>query len=684
MKINTVILSTLFVCILVSMVSCVYDDIPNRYQTSDVTVEFTITTSNSGKVYSRATEAGEDIFNENKIDKLDLFFCATDGSIYWYVEDTYVEVEAGSDAYTKTVRVNIPQVRINDLESNTYDLHAIINGPVRTELATATSLADLQSLTFKTVAFDRQTTPSNFLMTGMVNTGTINLAGVYTISTPMELQRAASKIRLLLKDPNIPDFEMIGIPEVRIVNYVDNTSLLPGAPISTDLGFQGYKNTAYEVMATILNSTSGELEFYTNELPFYTYENDWSDNAISETRLLIKTIFKSTKEGSIQDEITYYYSVSINTQIDVNSTKAERNILYEITAEIAKLGSTEESLPVYIESFVSPKPWPERSEMDGEVVKAVFLVVKEKDVVMPNISIREIEYISSLPVTITNLRASYTTYNEYTGAPVTENPATLPSVTTRNGINDKTYLVISNPIPINFVPLDIEFDVTNGEMTEHVKVIQYPPRYVTAFQGARGQNYYRGSENGPTSPPSPNAHYNFSLFRITTLVNNADVTIGGVTCLIGDAQNRNETGQPANTRTGTDLNSNRLISPDFIIASQNGVTLRNYLDRTNGGRESAENRCYNYYEQGYGPNRAYGGRWRVPTRAEIAYIDALQDNTNSAVKRLLEGEAYWSAQRYYYYNFNVAGGSWTGAASYSSSYDAHIRCVYDMYKITTP
>jgi hypothetical protein len=675
MKVSKVILRTLFSYMLVSMASCVHENVPDNYRLSGVSVEFSITTRNSEEIYSRATEAGEEMLNENRIDKLNLFFCKSDGSIYWYVEDPYVTIEAGVDTYTKKIRIDVPLTRKSNMEANTYNLYAIVNGPARSELATTTTVSALQVLTHTTTSFNHQSTPANFLMDGMVSTGTLSLSNNYTIVTPMALQRAASKIRLLLKEPNVPDFEMIGTPEVRIVNYVDETALLPGAPISTDLSFQGYKNTGYEVMGQIRNTTSGTLEFYTNEHPFYTYENDWKEKAISETRVIIKAIFKSTKTGTPQAEIPYYYSVSINNQLEAGNTKAERNTLYEITADIAKLGSTEENIPVHIESSVKPKPWPVSSEMDGQVVKATYLVVKEKDVIMPNISSREIEYISSSPITILNQIATFTTYDETTGAPIMGNlPVVPPSVTAITKANDRTYLVINNPVPVNFVPLEIEFDITNGEITEHVKVTQYPPRYVTAFPGVKGQNYYKGDALDLSAH-----HNNSSLFRITTLVNNADVTISGVVCLIGDAQNRE-----SNTRTGIDLNSNRLISPDFIIASQNGVSPLLYLDRTiyiTRYHESAENRCYNYYEQDYGPTRAKGGRWRIPTRAEIAYIDALQDNPNSAVKSLLIGTAYWSAQRYYYYNFNVPGGSWS--SSYSDN-TAYVRCVYDMYKLTTP
>ena len=683
-----VILNILSTCLLLGMVSCAHDIL--EINPSDSTMEFTITTRNSGDIESRATEAGDDLLNENKIDKLDLFFCKSDGTIYWYVEDSYIKIENGGDSYTKRVGINIPQTRMGDLEGASYNLYAVVNGPSRSELESAGTVSALQSLTLITPAFDRQSQPANFLMTGVVNTGTISLAGTYTIATQLELERAASKIRIILKAPvNVPDkfeFDLVGVPRVRIVNYIDETSLLPGAPVSSESEFQGYKNTQYESMGLV--STSSGV-FYTTTLPFYTYENDWRDKSITETRLLIEAVFKSTKNGANTEPVTYYYNISINNLMEANSEKAERNTLYEVTADIAKLGSTEESLPVHIESSVAVLPWPVRSEMDGEIIKAVYLVVKEKDVIMPNISTREIEYISNLPVTIENITTSYTTYDPTTGAPVTVNPPTQPSITTVTRANDKTFLVINSPIPINFVPLNIEFDVTNGEMTEHVNITQYPPRYVTAFQGARKVDYYQGDENGPADSGA-GAHYNFSLFRITTLVNNADVTIDGVVCLIGDAQNRE-----TNTRTGTDLNTNRLISPDFIIASQNGVTVQIYLDKSrqmNHGsgmwpdyrmHEGAESRCYNYYEQTYGPGRLHGGRWRVPTRAEIAYIDALQDNTNSAVKKLLEGDAYWSAQRYYYYNFNVPGGSWTGNSS-SVNNVAHVRCVYDMYKITTP
>lgn len=112
--------------------------------------------------------------------------------------------------------------------------------------------------------------------------------------------------------------------------------------------------------------------------------------------------------------------------------------------------------------------------------------------------------------------------------------------------------------------------------------------------------------------------------------------------------------------------------------------------------KDAEERCYNYFEGEYGTNGTYTeyfydattgtrtsrsvvktfkyqGRWRLPTSAELKYIDFIQDQSGSAVKKLLEGTNYWTAETGKTYNFpnNTLDDRTSG----------NVRCVFDTYKV---
>ena len=676
---NTKILSGLLGCLLCLLTGCSNEfEIPSP-RPGEATVEVTITTGELTK-----TEPGVDVLNENKIETIDLFFCQGGATVFWYVESQYLRV-SDIDGFTKRLIISIPTDKIAAMNGSTYDLYAVINGPARAAMTGITSFNTLQTIVFESTELNQSTTAplGKFLMTGVVSTGLLQTGDTHTISNNLELKRTAAKIRLHLEPIDVDGYTMIGQPQIRLVHYADRTSLLPGAPISAGTSF-GYKDTPYTTMVQLLNDDtvlegdippSPNLKEYTTKLPYYAYENDWSVQGVKETFMYLK--IKLRLDGTSID-VDFYYRVPLSTRLLPGSTLVERNMLYDITVKIGKVGSSEESIPTELEGYVAVKPWPVLSPIDGNVLKALYLVVKEKEVIMPNISYRVIEYITNLPaVQIENISANYTGYDtDGQPVPTVVTAPNLPNVTLLDSIG-KTFVRIKSPIPKNYVPLYIEFDVADvgGQISEHVSVVQYPPRYVTARIGYYRQDFYQGHETGPTNITTPTqpAHTNFNLFRVTTIVNTPDIKLPtNLECFIGDPA----TG--TNGSTGTDAATNRLISPDFIIASQNGVTPVRLYSNT-GNPEGAIQRCRNYYEQIYGPGRSRGGRWRLPTRAEIQYIDDLQDDSNSAVKNLLRGIAYWSAQTYYYYNFEGNNpGYWSSGYSYSVAY---IRCVFDVYKV---
>ena len=122
-------------------------------------------------------------------------------------------------------------------------------------------------------------------------------------------------------------------------------------------------------------------------------------------------------------------------------------------------------------------------------------------------------------------------------------------------------------------------------MKQEVRVLQYPNRYVT---GERSQRFHNGTEQyvdekGNMKPVYADFRYHSTLgvfgtyqgdkrsspqvndvnFKITTLVPRAGERIGSAV-------------DPATGRTKSDHLSNQLISPQFIIASQHGMSLTCY------------------------------------------------------------------------------------------------------------
>lgn len=610
----------------------------------------------SGASTRATTEAGKDELNENKINRVNLFFYSGE-TLIWEVPENAFTMSNVTGGYQKKLVIKVPNDKRTDFSNNDIKLIVIANGPQQSAV-TGKTLAKLKEVIFESASLNK-TQLEEFLITGSKELGRVNLIEQepYNIGA-VDMKRAAAKIRFNLKSIAVDGFE-VGTPTVRLVNYATKTNLLTVSKLLVG----AHKSTAYTVLKNV--SVNGNT-FLTTPTPWYSYENSWDDDGSRETYILLKVPF--TASGITID---YFYRIPINNRLGESSL--ERNSLYEITVNINELGNTTPELPFEVVSAsVEVKPWETVDIIHATISKPNYLVVKENYVLMPNVTEAKIEYISNSNVRLiaTSLKATFTAYNS-SGNPVngTPSPANMPKVTFIEE-GGKKYIKVTSPIPTNFVPLNIKFSVINeGGLVADVELDQYPLRYVTARRSTGSP--YKGTETDGAGQS------NYNLFRITTVIGEKPLPGASVGSVIGDPVDpADPLGKTMNTNE-----ANNIISPQFIIASKYGVSYprrfdvdqTDWLGRITG--ESAQKRCSKYYEDEYGPGRAKGGRWRLPTRAELEYIQALQRNPNSAVKSLLEGDKYWSGKSYYYYNFN--NGSWTNG---SDRTEAYIRCVYDIYK----
>lgn len=105
-----------------------------------------------------------------------------------------------------------------------------------------------------------------------------------------------------------------------------------------------------------------------------------------------------------------------------------------------------------------------------------------------------------------------------------------------------------------------------------------------------------------------------------------------------------------------------IIAPSILISSGwNAVPSGNAFTF-----DMAKKRCATYQEGGYP-----AGRWRLPTEAEVYFVQSLQQNEQIPVLFNM-GSDYWTSSGYLY-----NGTSYTPATT--GSHDTGIRCVYDVW-----
>ena len=187
--------------------------------------------------------------------------------------------------------------------------------------------------------------------------------------------------------------------------------------------------------------------------------------------------------------------------------------------------------------------------------------------------------------------------------------------------------------------------------------------YINNAQSQQNQwNYVRGLNGNNKNP-------NMYVIAISSLPSNSTSIIGdsresGIYTATHTMASAPAIGQTTNRRltyyhqTSRASSAANIIAPKFRIASSYGVC-RNAISQND-----ATDRCAAYQEDG-----VPAGRWRVPTRAEVAYIASLSSKGIIPDLFNIDG-TYWSASG----AITVNRG---GTISSSTDNSAFVRCVYD-------
>lgn len=603
------------VCSAILLLSCSTEDELNEYGGNNGAIVLNIK-PNSSSVQSRATEPGNDLLNENKIENMHVFIFpqnAADTQVCTRYESFIGLSFLGTGIFVKQLAT--PGTFFN--AGATYDIYTVANLPADVSIPSPLTLGAIKSLHTLT-PITATGLQNNIVMDGKVSAVLNPIVLTPIVNVNMPLKRAVSKIRVKLNLAPTAGVAGATLAQVSLRHFAKSGSLLDGYP--------------YALQATDYDNSSYVTGTPATTFTFYCYENNWGTTGANETYLMVNLPYGS--------HLSNYYRMPINKYANsIQTGRIERNMIYDVTAYIDNDGTDTEIGTVAINSNCTITDWT-TNEVILKTVNQHYLGISEYNIVMPNTATFTLNYVSDLPVSVTNVTATCTQYST-TGVPssvvYTSGQSQFPTFTINTAASTIT---INSTIPINYVPKNMTFTVTNNQgLSLNATIVQYPARYVTAR-----------ASTGNIKPEWYTGGTNLNLFTVNTLVpsSNGSYTLG----------------DPTNGFAKTDSTAigNGMVSPRFIIASQYGV----YISDVYG---VAQTRCFLYGED------IYRSGWRMPTKAEIELINNIQDDANSAVKALLTGTAYWSAFKYDYYNF--VNNVWTSGGANGTAF---IRCVYDVYK----
>lgn len=468
---------------------------------------------------TRATEDGDDAYNENKINRLDVFFYAAGatGDADAIYRMTLTNLNA-TDSYTYDQRIETTIIEtIFGTGANAVTqakIYAIANLPAGITLSDAASVNELKATAIETAALAGTVMQDNFVMDSKGDDVVTYNSATRGITGEIKLYRAASKIALFITEVNsVPVTDADGNVQkdaqgndimwtantngmmVRLNNGVKKTHLdntVSPYTVVTDDYFSFTKGMERKLVA--------DGSQWKQELPFYSYSSDWSaDGKDKEAFLtLIVPWQKSDAPGVFHP--TYY-------QVPINGLTEDliRNNYYKISLKVSRLGTFTEGDAVTITpgTYII-LDWTTNT-IDADMLDYRYLVVDQKEYTIYNQEELYIPFASSHETEIVdisfaqqNIKGTSPTWtaigatssNIYDDLDIVEN-----QVYYKNTLDN----VYTSPT-FDFTPYRLIFTLRHtgdygATYYEQITVYQYPAIYGVPETNWDYSNNYQGTGN---------------------------------------------------------------------------------------------------------------------------------------------------------------------------------------------
>lgn len=451
-------------------------------------------------------------------------------------------------------------------------------------------------------------------------------------------------------------------------------------------------------------------------------------------------------EATVEQKAHNYYKVQLNYGQDAaTNNKLQRNHLYRIRAKLRTLGSSTPEVPVELDPQCTFEilDW-QKITIDVNPDDLQFLVLKRNALTMANTTQDSVYFISTSPLdmatTKTRVIEAYY-FDDYGQKQQVAAGEFYPTLSQSDEAGYTGYLKIASATPTNNVPKYIRISVENQQgVTDTLFVEQYPLEYITSElswysylnDGTLGQDGsscfswevkpqrgpqlgdllesfgyycigYGGSDykffskvvlSTSATGKSTMAQYYYRIgaftwwqdWSLATYDNSnddavtKDLTNGQLYTLhLTSTSGQYVMGIPAldsNGYTASDSDNANIVSPQLMTASQLGGT------KAWSNADEVRRHCAQYAEKT--SNGVVYDDWRLPTRAEINVMIALQYRTGSAVKTLFPAKYYWCADGVYFNsNPNASEYDSGGSANWGDWYRVSetqpaVRCVRDV------
>lgn len=585
------------------------------------------------------------------------------------------------------------------------------------------------------------------VMTGLAEGITVAPVAGQTLvgQAEVELKRLPAKVTMdfYLKDEVQHDRGYVTETWTPLTDGSNIRVYLCNGTTETLVGGVDQNHTFFDYFPNIDNTTiPGKPNFSTafSSAPFYTYPENWTYGSAIEPyiKLIVPWKLSRSTSGIVQEsQKEFYYKVMLPTNA------FESNNWYHLILDVTQLGGNADDEAVNVPCGYQVMDWRTGSDISSTMSPGYYLDVNVPDPLNVKFygNTLDIPYFASGAVAIRSKKLEYKDFSS--GATRTEdNTAKVAKAT------DGDYIHISNTLHYDFTTNNydvspftytIVLQLANDDIGQYDKtliVTQYPPLFITNIDTVNGDNskpnvYVNGRaatttrinvwDNSGQSTTASNIsstyqpHFlgsaqvnatavgipvdltannqNPNIYSVTTtilkftpLANGAEFSTvlgdprGPATDEYSSVLNGGDTGDPLTGYRPAAENTQNVISPKFISASSYGKTLPVTY-------EGAKKRCAAYQEYGYP-----AGRWRLPTEAEILFLQKL--NTDNKIPSLFNPSTtngYWAAGALLFVKDGSGNDIFvdlsgvtanTNSIGYTvggNTYTSYVRCVYDTW-----
>lgn len=525
----------------------------------------------------------------------------------------------------------------------------------------------------------------------------------------VELYRAAAKFVVNVsfasnEEFNLDDISIIGVSK-KVVNYMPEAMALKEVTPDYE-NMEAVMGDASSSNMSNTNYTNGKQGEERKDILYaYAYPNDWGDDAVRETYLLMNVLY------SENDEVhNNYYKVPIRFSNDASELHIDRNTQYTINVTIDRKGNEEidKTIPLLNPTFNVAAWEPETINVNDDAPS--YLILSDYNIEMHNEEEVTIEFFSSSALaTIEGVkiieayfinkegneqeRQNYYYENRNGNTSIVNNHSNVPLTDLCTVEYNKNTLTGKITFTSEYVKKKYEdnnwwaatdvtaryytLTVTNTDdspITKEITIVQYPLEYISGVPGV----YSTRSDFERTG----NTYENY---RNKNWVNNVDVNTGGYNPTFKTKVSvngrtyyirlRNNQLTYTNNDRESSLDNNRMYLVQITSTDESYTVARPKMDGegedivTHSSDENnrlvspafmlasqlgavqpsnwntAQTQCQQYIEYAKADDGTEWrfADWRLPTYEELRIIGKYQNEQPEVMDEVLGGDYYWSA-----------------------------------------